>query len=177
MAAQQPVLYTVQESLNLLSLDNQVRHFCKSSFTVWIWVAQSVLADIILASAICLAQSPCYMLCTVCMYAFVHSLGLMGLLFLQSLLRGLLPDSFPARLAAEPTTEKQRRFIIIDENVYATYGEQLEQVWWLFYSFPFCMLILSHNQCRLVLVGVLSGTILQLTSHCELYLCYNCGDR
>lgn len=49
----------------------------------------------------------------------------------QSLLRGLLPDSFPARLAAEPTTEKQRRFIIIDENVYATYGEQLEQVWWL----------------------------------------------
>ena len=47
---------------------------------------------------------------------------------LQSLLRGLLPDSFPARLAAEPSTEKQRRFIIIDENVYATYGEQLEQV-------------------------------------------------
>lgn len=72
------------------------------------------------------------------MYAFVHSLdGLMVLLFLQSLLRGLLPDSFPARLAAEPTTEKQRRFIIIDENVYATYGEQLEQVWWLFYFFPF----------------------------------------
>ncbi|KAL3154556.1 hypothetical protein ABBQ32_014013 [Trebouxia sp. C0010 RCD-2024] len=67
VAAQQPVLYTVQESMNLLSLDN------------------------------------------------------------QSLLRGLLPDSFPARLAAEPTTEKQRRFIIIDENVYATYGEQLEQ--------------------------------------------------
>ena len=47
---------------------------------------------------------------------------------LQSLLRGLLPDSFPARVAAEPGTEKQRRFIIIDENVYATYGEQLEQV-------------------------------------------------
>ena len=70
------------------------------------------------------------------MYASVHSFGLMGLLFLQSLLRSLLPDSFPARLAAEPTTEKQRRFIIIDENVYATYGEQLEQVWWLFYLFP-----------------------------------------
>lgn len=68
--------------------------------------------------------------CTVSIYAFEHCLyGLMVLLFLQSLLRGLLPDSFPARLAAEPTTEKQRRFIIIDENVYATYGEQLEQVW------------------------------------------------
>ncbi|KAL0040782.1 hypothetical protein WJX79_005390 [Trebouxia sp. C0005] len=45
VAAQQPVLYTVQESLNLLSLDN------------------------------------------------------------KSLLRGLLPDSFPARLAAEPVVE------------------------------------------------------------------------
>lgn len=49
-------------------------------------------------------------------------------LALQSLLRGLLPDSFPARLAAEPGTEKQRRFIIIDENVFDTYGPQLEQV-------------------------------------------------
>lgn len=67
VAAQQPVLYTVQESLDLLSLDN------------------------------------------------------------KSLLRGLLPDSFPARLAAEPGTEKQRRFIIIDENVFDTYGAQLEQ--------------------------------------------------
>ncbi|KAL0055706.1 hypothetical protein WJX82_003462 [Trebouxia sp. C0006] len=67
VAAQQPVLYTVQESLNLLSLDN------------------------------------------------------------KSLLRGLLPDSFPARLAAEPGSEKQRRFIIIDENVFETYGPQLEQ--------------------------------------------------
>ncbi|DBB04101.1 TPA: hypothetical protein ACH3X1_013153 [Trebouxia sp. C0004] len=67
VAAQQPVLYTVQESLNLLSLDN------------------------------------------------------------KSLLRGLLPDSFPARLAAEPGSEKQRRFIIIDENVFDTYGPQLEQ--------------------------------------------------
>lgn len=67
VAAQQPVLYTVQESLNLLALDN------------------------------------------------------------MSLLRGLLPDSFPARLAEEPGTEKQRRFIIIDEVVYATYGAQLEQ--------------------------------------------------
>lgn len=50
------------------------------------------------------------------------------LLAVQSLLRGLLPDSFPARLAAEPGTEKQRRFIIIDEDVYDTYGAQLEQV-------------------------------------------------
>lgn len=114
------------------------------------------------------------------MYAFVHSLdGLMVLLFLQSLLRGLLPDSFPARLAAEPTTEKQRRFIIVDENVYATYGEQLEQVWWLLYSFPFCMLILSHPQCRLVLVGAISGIIFQLISYCgqHLYLFRNFGDR
>ena len=62
------------------------------------------------------------------MHCCMHCILTIGMLYLQSLLRGLLPDSFPARLAAEPTTEKQRRFIIIDENVYATYGEQLEQV-------------------------------------------------
>lgn len=50
------------------------------------------------------------------------------LLAMQNLLRGLLPDSFPARLAAEPSTEKQRRFIIIDEAVHAIYGPQLEKV-------------------------------------------------
>ena len=47
---------------------------------------------------------------------------------MQNLLRGLLPDSFPARLATEPSTEKQRRFIIIDEAVHAIYGPQLEKV-------------------------------------------------
>ena len=68
----------------------------------------------------------------------------MGTVWVQSLLRGLLPDSFPARLAAEPTTEKQRRFIIIDENVYATYGEQLEQVCLpvIMSVLLFCMIIL-----------------------------------
>lgn len=60
-------------------------------------------------------------------------------LYVQSLLRGLLPDSFPARLAEEPGTEKQRRFIIIDEVVYATYGAQLEQV---------CLLIQVHTLCH-----------------------------
>ena len=39
MAAQQPVLYTVQESMNLLSLDNQVSslsvHFLKLSTLVY----------------------------------------------------------------------------------------------------------------------------------------------
>ena len=41
----------------------------------------------------------------------------------------MVPDSFPARLAAAPTEgARQRRFIIIDEVVYDLYGDQLEQV-------------------------------------------------
>ena len=49
---------------------------------------------------------------------------------LQSLLRELVPDSFPARLGPDcgaPGTT-QRRFIIIDEAVYALYGEQMDKV-------------------------------------------------
>ena len=90
-----------------------------------------------------------------CAYAcIVHMLSRTRLCGVQSLLRGLLPDSFPARLAAEPTTEKQRRFIIIDENVYATYGEQLEQVCWnhIIIFLLFWMIMLPCQRVQLVSV-------------------------
>lgn len=48
---------------------------------------------------------------------------------LQSLLRGVVPGSFPSQLAAQPSQEVgQRRFIIMDDNVYRLYGEKVEQV-------------------------------------------------
>lgn len=48
---------------------------------------------------------------------------------LQALLRGVVPGSFPSQLAALPTQEVgQRRFIIMDDNVYRLYGERVEQV-------------------------------------------------
>jgi 3-dehydroquinate synthase len=46
----------------------------------------------------------------------------------KNLLRGLVPDSFPARLTRDPVEGvKSRRFVIIDEVVFSIYGEQLEQ--------------------------------------------------
>ncbi|KAK9819718.1 hypothetical protein WJX72_001641 [[Myrmecia] bisecta] len=46
----------------------------------------------------------------------------------KALLRGMVPDSFPARLAPAPIDNvRQRRFIVIDEVVYNLYGEQLRQ--------------------------------------------------
>lgn len=48
---------------------------------------------------------------------------------MQTLLRGVIPDSFPSQLAAKPTQEVgQRRFIIMDDNVYRLFGERVEQV-------------------------------------------------
>ena len=49
---------------------------------------------------------------------------------LQSLLRELVPDSFPARLGPDSAAPgmTQRRFIIIDEAVHALYGEQMDKV-------------------------------------------------
>ena len=49
---------------------------------------------------------------------------------LQSLLRELVPDSFPARLGPDcgAPGATQRRFIIIDEAVHALYGEQMDKV-------------------------------------------------
>lgn len=114
VAAQQPVLYTVQESMNLLSLDNMVSccavHDCSMPCFSQLYVQHNV------------------MLCSVFILLIYTTGHITAVCFLQNLLRGLLPDSFPARLAAEPTTEKQRRFIIIDEEVHAIYGPQLEKV-------------------------------------------------
>ncbi|KAK9791618.1 hypothetical protein WJX73_001579 [Symbiochloris irregularis] len=46
----------------------------------------------------------------------------------KTLLRGLVPDSFPPRLALSPSEGKrQRRFILIDETVAAIYGPQIEE--------------------------------------------------
>jgi 3-dehydroquinate synthase len=45
----------------------------------------------------------------------------------EALLRGVVPGSFPSQLAAEPSQEVgQRRFIIMDDNVYRLYGEKVE---------------------------------------------------
>lgn len=47
----------------------------------------------------------------------------------QALRRGVVPDSFPSQLAAEPTdTIGQRRFVIMDHNVHALHGANFERV-------------------------------------------------
>ena len=48
---------------------------------------------------------------------------------LQTLLRGVVPDSFPCRLSDKPMPAKnQRRFIIIDDNVHRIHGHRIETV-------------------------------------------------
>ena len=46
----------------------------------------------------------------------------------QTLLRGVEPESFPMRLSLEPAQSGERRLVVIDDNVYAIYGAQLRQV-------------------------------------------------
>jgi len=44
-------------------------------------------------------------------------------------LRGVIPNSFPSQLASAPTYEVgQRRFVIMDSNVYDLHGKKVEQV-------------------------------------------------
>jgi hypothetical protein len=48
---------------------------------------------------------------------------------LQALLRGVVPGSFPCALGPEPeVTTGLRRFVIIDDNIERTYGQQIRKV-------------------------------------------------
>ena len=52
-----------------------------------------------------------------------------------------MPGSFPSQLAAEPSQEVgQRRFIIMDDNVYRLYGEKVETV-----GSPWCINDCVHS--------------------------------
>ena len=46
----------------------------------------------------------------------------------QTLLRGVVPDSFPSLLSAAPAQPGERRLVAIDDNVYRLYGKQIHQV-------------------------------------------------
>ena len=47
---------------------------------------------------------------------------------MQTLLRGVVPDSFPSLLSAAPAQPGERRLVAIDDNVYRLYGKQIHQV-------------------------------------------------
>lgn len=47
---------------------------------------------------------------------------------MQTLLRGVVPDSFPLGLSLNPAQPGERRLVVIDDNVYRIYGAQLRQV-------------------------------------------------
>lgn len=46
----------------------------------------------------------------------------------QTLLRGVVPDSFPSRLSLVTCQPGERRLVVIDDNVYRIYGAQLREV-------------------------------------------------
>lgn len=62
---------------------------------------------------------------------------------MQTLLRGVVPNSFPCQLSLTPAQPGERRLVVIDDNVYRLYGDQLRKVipqvpyidnsilWWL----------------------------------------------
>jgi len=47
---------------------------------------------------------------------------------LQTLLRGVVPDSFPSLLSQSPAEPGERRLVAVDDNVYRLYGAQIHQV-------------------------------------------------
>lgn len=49
-------------------------------------------------------------------------------MLLQTLLRGVVPDSFPLLLSAVHAQPGERRLVAIDDNVYRLYGAQIHQV-------------------------------------------------
>jgi 3-dehydroquinate synthase len=66
----------------------------------------------------------------------------------EALLRGVVPGSFPSQLAASPTQEiGQRRFVIMDDNVYRLYGERVEQ-YFTHHSFEYEILPLPTNEAN-----------------------------
>jgi hypothetical protein len=47
---------------------------------------------------------------------------------LQTLLRGVVPDSFPSRLSFDSALPGERRFVIMDSTVFRLYGHAVHQV-------------------------------------------------
>lgn len=45
----------------------------------------------------------------------------------KTLLRGVVPDSFPSRLSLDPCQPGERRLVVIDDNVFRIYGAQLRE--------------------------------------------------
>lgn len=63
-----------------------------------------------------------------------------------ALRRGVVPDSFPSQLAAEPTsTIGQRRFVIMDSNVHALHGANFER-YFEHHGFEYKLLALPTNE-------------------------------
>lgn len=58
-------------------------------------------------------------------------IGVVTVCVLQTLLRGVVPDSFPSRLSLEPCERGERRLVVVDDNVYRIYGAQLREVCYL----------------------------------------------
>ncbi len=50
------------------------------------------------------------------------------LCWVQTLLRGVVPDSFPSLLSQAPAAPGERRLVAVDDNVYRLYGSQIHQV-------------------------------------------------
>lgn len=46
----------------------------------------------------------------------------------QTLLRGVVPNSFPSRLSFDPALPGERRFVVMDSNVFKLYGHLVQQV-------------------------------------------------
>ena len=46
---------------------------------------------------------------------------------LQTLLRGVVPDSFPNRLSLDSALPGDRRFVIMDSTVFRLYGHAVHQ--------------------------------------------------
>lgn len=84
----------------------------------------------------------------------------------QSLLRNVIPGSFPNQLTDKPMPGLgQRRFIIIDENIYNLHGERIEKV---------RSLLNSHNQTSVITFSKKSCEKSMLIFFSEDYhICFN----
>lgn len=66
----------------------------------------------------------------------------------QNLLRGVVPGSFPSQLSATASSGiGQRRFILMDDNVYRLYGEKVEQ-YFTHHGVEFEILALPTNEAN-----------------------------
>lgn len=86
-----------------------------------------------------------------------------------------MPDSFPPRLGLLPSQGRgQRRFIVVDDTVYAIYGRSIEKVSWSCKSkslerFTACLLLLLLLFQKLVSVAVAAAYICSIASVMQLF--------